>query len=115
MECEVYWSSVEAPFGQKMRSLEGTIMKLGDIPPEMWPRDIADATHRNSVDLPPGTFVRLLRYTPWRTGMKGGNNFSIETLDGKYAAGQVHLGELAELDPLDKLALIEGSEDGPRC
>lgn len=113
-ECHVYWSSVEAPFGKKMKSLEGTIMKTGDPPPDMWPREIASADYGDMVDVPPGTFVRILSYTPWRSGMKAGNYFTIETLDGKLCATQVHLGELLPLDALDRLSLIKDDSDGSR-
>lgn len=113
-ECHIYWSSVEAPFGRQMRALEGTVMKLGHIPPDMWPKGIADATYQNAVQPPPGTFVRLIRYTSWRQGMRSGNFFCIETLDGKLSATQVHLGELEDLDALDKLSLIKDDPDGLR-
>jgi hypothetical protein len=112
-ECRVYWSSVEAPYGKQMKALEGTIMKMGHIPSDMWPRGIADANISNMVELPPGTFVRMLRYTPWRPGMRAGNYFSIETLDGKFMGTQVHLGELAKLDALDRLSLLEEEQDAP--
>ncbi|MGD9726482.1 MAG: hypothetical protein AB7L09_02940 [Nitrospira sp.] len=107
-ECEVYWSSVEAPFGQMMRSLEGTIMKVGELPTDMF--SARDPLRR--VEMPSGTFVRLIFYTPWRRGLKSGNYFTIETLDGAYVGEAVHLGELCELDPLDRLALIEEGSTG---
>lgn len=112
-ECHIYWSSEEAPFGRQMKALEGTVMKLGDIPPDMWPNKTV-GTIGECVDLPPGTFVRILRYTPWREGLRSGNYFTIETLDGEFSGDQVHLGELQELDTLDKLSLIKDDFDGPR-
>jgi hypothetical protein len=112
-ECHIHWTSVEAPFGRQMKALEGSIMKLGDIPSDLWARSEQSPTLENMAQLPPGTYVRLLHYTPWVDGMKSGNYFDIETLDGKYSGTQIHLGELCELEVLDKLALIDEEQDAP--
>ena len=95
-ECEIYWSSVEAP-----------------LPPDMW--DLAEERAGRDpvmVELPPGTYVRLSNYTPWMPGMKSGNHFYVETLDGKFGGSQVHLGELQELEVLDRLTLLDEAQKG---
>lgn len=106
-ECLHYWKTTKVPFKERMAGMIGMIVKLKDPTPVLY-----DQTN-DQFDAPPGTYVRLTDYTPDTPGMKAGNYWSIETLDGKYSAGQIYQDEFEVLTLLDRLALIEDEALSP--
>jgi len=100
-ECHDYWNHHELPFRDRMFAMVGKIFRLADPTPLMWDK------HNVEVDVPLGTLVRLIHYTPDTPGHRAGNYWTIETLDGKLSATQIFQDELEELNALDKLSLIK--------
>jgi len=100
-DCHDYWNHHELPFKERMFEMVGKIFKLADPTPILFDDD------GNEHDLPPGTYIRLISYTPDTPGMRAGNYWTIQTLDGKLSATQIYQDELEELNALDRLALID--------
>lgn len=110
-ECLHYWKTTEEPFRERMQRQVGKIFKLKEPTPILckeWQSESGWYSER--MEPTPGTMVRLVHYTPDRPGMKAGNYWTIETLDGEFSATQIYQDELEELSALDKLSLIEKPE-----
>jgi len=111
-ECRDYWNGHELPFRDRMYAMVGKVFKLKDPTPELYKEwETENGWHKEVMSPEPGTFVRLTHYTPDTPGMRAGNYWSIQTMDGEFSATQIYQDELEELNALDKLALIEGDDD----
>ena len=99
-ECDVYYNEVEAPYNDAKRARIGEIVAAGESPPDLYAAGSEDI-----VDISPGALLRIIDWTPWRTGFKAGDYWTVETLDGKYSGTQIYDDELVEPGVLDQLWL----------
>jgi len=81
----------------------GEIRKLNDDL-EMWA--LVGPEHK-SMWFPAGTMVKIIDWTPWRSGMKDGDYWTIRTLDDEFSATHINELEIGELSALDRLSLID--------
>lgn len=104
-DCEKHWTYVELPYRERMEAMIGSVRKLSDPAPFLF--DEAQVRYNP----PPGMFVRLIAYRRESPGSRGGDTWTIQTLDGKLSATQIHHDELDELGALDRMALLEEEPD----